>query len=92
MYFLATDKSEKYTLVQYEKDFIPIPSDFSKDMFTIAALDNFYNQDWWSPTDDLPLSKTCQRYPTMMKLGTVIPYLKKIHKMYKSRITAFELC
>ena len=26
-------------------------------------------------------------YPTMMKLGTVIPYLKKIQKIYESRDT-----
>ena len=26
----------------------------------------------------LPLTKTCHTYPTMMKLGTVIPYLKNV--------------
>ena len=26
------------------------------------------------------LPKICRSYPTMMKLGTVIPYLKKIQK------------
>ena len=32
-----------------------------------------------------PLHKICHSYPTMMKLGTtVISYLKKIHKIYKS--------
>ena len=34
----------------------------------------------WGP----PLPKICHTYPTMMKLGTVIPYLKKIQKMYES--------
>ena len=29
----------------------------------------------------------CHTYPTMMKLGTVIPYLKKIQKLYISRDT-----
>ena len=28
-----------------------------------------------------PLSKICHTYPTMIKLGTVIPYLKKIQKV-----------
>ena len=28
-----------------------------------------------------PLPKICHTYPTMMKLGTVIPYLKKIQKI-----------
>ena len=32
-----------------------------------------------------PLPKICHIYPTKMKLGTFIPYLKKIHKIYKSR-------
>ena len=31
-------------------------------------------------------------YPTMMKLGTVILYLRKIQKMYKSRDTFLEFC
>ena len=33
-----------------------------------------------------PLSKICHTYPTMMKLGTVIPYLKKIQK-YMNHVT-----
>ena len=40
-----------------------------------------------------PLPKICHTYPTMMKLGTVIPYLKKIKKkICKSRDTALEFC
>ena len=38
-----------------------------------------------------PLPKICHRYPAMMKLGTVIPYLKKIQKIYESRDAALEL-
>ena len=34
-----------------------------------------------------PLPKICHTYPTMMKLGTVKPYLKKIPKIYESRDT-----
>ena len=34
-----------------------------------------------------PLPKICHTYPTMMKLATVIPYLKKIQKIYESRDT-----
>ena len=33
-----------------------------------------------------PLPKICQAYPTIMKLGTVIPYLKKIQK-YMNHLT-----
>ena len=39
-----------------------------------------------------PLPKTCQTYPTMMKLGTVIPYPKNIQKIYESRDTPLEFC
>ena len=31
--------------------------------------------------------KICHTYPTMVKLGTVIPYPKKIQKIYESRNT-----
>ena len=39
-----------------------------------------------------PLPKTCHIYPTIMKLGTVIPNLKKTQKIYESRDTAIEFC
>ena len=39
-----------------------------------------------------PLPKICHAYPTMMKLGTVIPYLKQIQKIYESRDTPLKFC
>ena len=39
-----------------------------------------------------PLPKICHTYPTIMKLGTVIPYLRKIQKMYKSGDTPLGFC
>ena len=38
------------------------------------------------------LPKTCHTYPAMMKLGTVITYLKKIQKLNKSRETPLDFC
>ena len=38
------------------------------------------------------LLKIGHTYPTMMKLGTDIPYLRKIQKMHKSRDTSLEFC
>ena len=38
------------------------------------------------------LPNICHTYPTMMKLGTVVPYLKKIQKIYESRNTLLEFC
>ena len=39
-----------------------------------------------------PLPKICHTYPTLMKLGTVIPYPKEIQKIYESRDTPLEFC
>ena len=38
------------------------------------------------------LPKICHTYSTMMKLSTVIPYWKKIQKVYKSRDIPLEFC
>ena len=47
----------------------------------------------WGPKRPLPpLPKICHTYPSMVKLGTVIPYLKKIQKLYKSCDTPTEFC
>ena len=37
-----------------------------------------------------PIPKIHHTYPTMMKFATVIPYLRKIKKIYKSRDTSLE--
>ena len=39
-----------------------------------------------------PFPKICHTYCTMMKLDTVIPYLKKTQKINESRDTLFESC
>ena len=39
-----------------------------------------------------PLKSVCQAYPTMMKLCIVIPYLKKIQKIYEAHATPLEFC
>ena len=38
------------------------------------------------------LPKICHTYPTMMNLGTVIPYPKKIQKIYESPDIPLEFC
>ena len=45
---------------------------------------------WWR--DKAPFHRICHIYPTMMKLGTLIPYLKNIQKIYKSHDTPLEFC
>ena len=39
-----------------------------------------------------PFPKICYTCPTVMKLGTVTSFLKKIQKTYESRGTPFEFC
>ena len=46
---------------------------------------------WWGAKRPL-LPKICHRYPRMVKLGTLILYLKKIQKIYKSCDTLLEFC
>ena len=38
------------------------------------------------------LPKTSHTYPTIMKLGTVISYLKKFQKVFESRDTPLDFC
>ena len=37
-------------------------------------------------------TQVCHTYLAMMKLGTVITYLKKIQKIYESRDTTPDFC
>ena len=64
-------------------------STISRDI-TLFRMDLFgAAHDWVGPKRPL-LPKICQTYPTMVKLGTVIPYLKKTHKNYESRDAPLE--
>ena len=46
----------------------------------------------WRGGSKKPRPKVCHTYPKMMKLGTVIPYRKKIQKIYELRDTPLALC
>ena len=39
-----------------------------------------------------PLPEVCYTYATMMKLATVIPYLKRMQKVFESRNKSLEFC
>ena len=39
-----------------------------------------------------PLPKICHTYPTITKLGKIIPYLKRIQKIYESSDTPIDFC
>ena len=46
---------------------------------------------WWGGPQRYYCLKSAT-HPAMMKIGTLIPYLKKIQKIYKSCDTPLELC
>ena len=47
---------------------------------------------WGGGAKRPPLPKICHTYPTMMKLGIVISYLKKIQKICESHDTPSDFC
>ena len=59
---------------------------------TLFRMGFFGATQGWGSAKKAPLSKICHSYPTMMKLGIVIPYPKKIQKIYKLRDTPLEFC
>ena len=55
-------------------------------------MENFHEVEFTGGQERPPLSKICHIYPTKMKLGTIIPYLKKTKKIYESRDTLLDFC
>ena len=47
---------------------------------------------WGGGQKGSPLPKICHTYPTMMEIGTVIPYPKKIQKIFESRDKPPRFC
>ena len=47
---------------------------------------------WVGVAKRSPFPKICHTYPTKMKLGTFIPYLKKFQEIYESRDTPLAFC
>ena len=62
------------------------------EVLTLFRMDFFGAAHGWGEAFCPPLPKIRHTYPTIMKLGTVIPYLRKIRKMYKSCDKFLELC
>ena len=61
-------------------------------LLTLFRMGFFGAAHGWEEGKKDPLTKICHTYPTMMKLGTVVPYPKKIQKIYESRETFLEFC
>ena len=59
---------------------------------SLFRIDFFVSFHGWGGAKRPSLPKICRTYPTMMRHGTVIPYLKKFQKLYESPDTPFEFC
>ena len=58
-------------------------------VLTLFRMGFFGTAHGWGKRPPLPI--ICQTYPTKMKPGTLIPYIKKIQKMYKSHDTTLDI-
>ena len=61
-------------------------------ILTVFKMGLFGAGQGWGRAKRPPVSKICNTYPKMMKLGTVIPYLKEIQKIFKSSDTPLDFC
>ena len=72
------------------KNTLNISSSHRKCSLILSKMGFFGTAHGWEGPKRPSLPKICHTYPTMMKLATVIPYLKKIQKIYESRDTPPE--
>ena len=59
-------------------------------LLTLFRMGIFGAAHGWGGDTKTPLPKICHTYSAIMKLGIVMPYLKKIQKIYESRDTPLE--
>ena len=65
---------------------------FSVNSLTLFRMGLIGAAHGWEAKKKKTLPKMCHTYPIMMKLGTLIPYLKKFQKPYKSHDVQLEFC
>ena len=61
-------------------------------ILTLFRMGFFGAAQGWGWAKRPPFPKICHTYRTMMKLGTVIPYLMQIQKIHESRDTTRKFC
>ena len=98
----SIEKSTLTFIVQQKIEDLNLKSEFqvvfqqwnsknNKKNFTLFRMGIFGAAHEWGEGGQKGL-KICHTYPTMMKLGTVIPYVKKIQKIYESQDTHLDFC
>ena len=63
-----------------------------KDYLTTLRMDFFVTAHAFSWNKGSPVPKICYIYSTMMKLGILVPYLKKAQKICKSPEKSLKSC
>ena len=101
------DSGDDEKPLKYKEIFDELSSKRIGEIYNMSKKINFNNLTCYSPYSEWaflellidggrgkksPLPKICHTYPTMMKLGALIPYLKKIQKIYKSSDTPLKFC
>ena len=77
----------------HSKEFVYLNPRGNINLVNFRGHDNFGAAHGWGGWGQkCPLPKICHTYPTIMKLGTVIPYPKEIQKIYESLDTPLEFC
>ena len=93
---LKNSRSQKFVKIQKlpgsESLFHKVAGLEAAALLTLLRMGLFEVAHGWGEIKKAPLPKICPSYSTMIKLGTVIPYLKKIQKIYKSLEKPLEFC
>ena len=82
----------RYRLIWDNLTYFFLSWDNSKSSLFNPIQDGFFQGFSWMGEAKRPLPKICHTYLTMMKLGTVILYLNKFQKLYKSHDTPLGFC
>ena len=86
----AREKKEKQNLTECRKNYY---KRLRKPLSCLHPIqDGPFRDCSWMGSKKAHLPKICHTHPIMMKLGTVIPYLMKIQKIYELGDTHFEFC
>ena len=88
---MYTNMFQKFLQVQPVSQLIVSSSYLFSQILTLSRMGVFEAAHGWGSQKG-PLPKICHKYPTKMKLGTVIPYLQKMQKIYESRDTLLKFC
>ena len=83
--FLGTPLGGYFCMTVTEINFLYWQSVHKWHLLTLFRMGIFGAAHGWGGQKGHPLPKICHTYPTVMKLGAVIPCLKKIQKIYESR-------